>query len=54
MAVSASPNPVEPLQKLVRLKLEGRLPKIPPDPPKLSFAGNPAFPGGVFLLEERS
>jgi hypothetical protein len=22
----------------------------PPDPPKLSFAENPAFPGGVFFL----
>jgi hypothetical protein len=44
------PNPIEPLQKLVRLKLEGRLPRSPPISPKLSFAENPAFPGGVFFL----
>jgi hypothetical protein len=36
--------------QLVRLKLEGRLPRSPPISPKLSFAENPAFPGGVFFL----
>ena len=43
-------NSIEPLQKLVRLKLEGRLPRSPRSPQELSFAENPAFPGGVFLL----
>ena len=57
MAVSASPNPIEPLQKLVRLRLEGRPPRSPRSP-RAVLCWKPRFPrrgfpfGGAELTDQ--
>jgi hypothetical protein len=45
------PNPIEPLQKLVRLKLEGRLPRSPRSPS--CPLKTPLSPAGFSFWEER-
>jgi hypothetical protein len=43
------PNPIEPLQKLVRLKLEGRLPRSPRSPQSCPLLKTPLSPAGFLF-----